>query len=367
MTAPDGPPRDLRFDWDALPLVTADLPGTGGRIRSTLEDFEVEEIPLYDRSGAGDHTYVFFEKRGHNTKFVIDEFCRQLGIRFKDLGVAGLKDRHAVTRQWISFPAKFEGRLEGFALPEVRVLEVTRHSNKLGMGHLRGNRFRLRVRGAQADALGRARAILDRLEKTGVPNYFGPQRFGNTGENAVRGLELVRDGRMRGPEGIPLKRFLIGSLQSLLFNHYLRLRLERGVYDGLLEGDVAKKHETGGVFIVEDAALESPRAGSLELSATGPLYGRKVTPSAKAASQALEAEVLEAFALGWADFKDRLGSRRITRIKLESVELEATEDGFWLAFALPKGSFATVILREVMKVAVDQAGEGEDAGAEDAG
>ena len=351
---------NLVFDWEALPLVSQDSPGTGGRIRSVLEDFEVDELPAYPFSGSGEHTYVWFEKRGHNTKFVIDEVCRQLGIRFKDLGVAGLKDRHAVTRQWISFPAKFEARLEGFSLPDVRVLEVTRHTNKLGMGHLRGNRFRLRVRGAEADALERARVILDRLERTGVPNYFGPQRFGNTGENAVRGLELVRDGRMRGPESIPLKRFLIGSLQSLLFNQYLRLRFERDVFDGLLEGDVAKKHETGGVFIVEDAALESPRAKNLELSATGPLFGRKVTPSARGASQALESEVLAAFDLTWADFKDRLGSRRITRIKLEAVELEAADDGFWLAFALPKGSFATVVLREVMKVNVDQAEASED-------
>jgi len=355
---------DFTFSWDSLPLVTADLPGTGGRIRAELEDFQVTERPAYPPSGEGEHLYLWLEKRGHTTKFVMDALRDQLGVKPKDIGVAGLKDRHAVTRQWMSVPRKFESRLSALDLPGLTLLETGLHTNKLGIGHLRGNTFRLRVRDAAPEALPRAGGIIERLERLGVPNGFGPQRFGRDGTNAVRGLELVRDGRMRGPESIPLKRFLIGSLQSLLFNHYLALRLERGLYGALLEGDVAKKHETGGMFTVEDAALESPRAAALEVSATGPLYGKKVMP-ARGPSRALEDEVLAAYGLTWEGFKDRKGSRRITRVVLDAARLQPTDDDYWIEFELPKGSFATVVLREVMKVEVDAADEEVEAGGDE--
>ena len=344
---------NLTFDWNDFPTVTQDLPGTGGRIRTAPEDFEVTEESAYPLSGSGEHVYLWIEKRGNTTKYVVDEIARQLGVKFKDIGVAGLKDRHAVTRQWISLPRKFESRLGEFTLPGAEILSTTAHGNKLGIGHLRGNRFRIRVRDTGANSLEIAEGNLERLRILGVPNYFGPQRFGNTGTNAVRGLELVRDGRMRGPESIPIKRFLIASLQSLLFNHILRLRLERGVFAGFLRGDVAKKHDTGGVFVVEETATENPRAERLEVSATAPLYGRKVTPVAQFESRALEDEVLALFDLNWEHFKDRHGDRRITRIKLGEAKLEGTPDGYWIEFSLPKGCFATVVLREVLKVNVD--------------
>jgi tRNA pseudouridine13 synthase len=341
---------NLTFDWNDFPTVTEDLHGTGGRIRATPEDFEVTEEGAYPLSGSGEHLYLWIEKRGNTTKYVVDEIARQLGVKFKDIGVAGLKDRHAVTRQWISLPRKFESKLSEFTLPGTEILSTTAHGNKLGIGHLRGNRFRIRVRDTQPNSLERAERTLERLRTLGVPNYFGPQRFGNTGTNAVRGLELVRDGR---PESIPIKRFLIASLQSLLYNHILRLRLERDVFAGFLHGDVAKKHDTGGVFIVEDASTEQPRAARLEVSATAPLYGRKVTPVAQFESRALEDEVLGLFDLNWEHFKDRHGDRRITRIKLGEAKLEEAIDGYWIEFSLPKGCFATVVLREVLKVNVD--------------
>ncbi len=343
---------NLNFDWSDFPTVTNDLPGTGGRIRAEQADFQVEEQGAYPLSGSGEHLYLWLEKRGHTTKFVVDELSKQLGVKFKDIGVAGLKDRHAVTRQWISLPRKYEARLSGFALPETEILSVTAHANKLGIGHLKGNRFRIFVRDTASDSLERAGTILERLSVTGVPNYFGPQRFGNTGGNATRGLELVRDGRMRGPESIALKRFLISSLQSLLYNHIVAKRIAHGVFDGLLLGDLAKKHDTGGVFTVEDAELETPRAKRLEVSATAPLFGRKIAPATRDAGT-LEAEVLAAFELTWEAFKDRHGDRRITRILVSDTNLETVEGGYWLSFLLPKGSFATVVLREVMKVDVD--------------
>jgi tRNA pseudouridine13 synthase len=356
---------NLNFDWNDFPLVSSHLPGTGGRIRAELEDFCVSENPAYPPSGSGEFTYLQLEKRGHTTKFMLEELHRQLGVPFKDFGVAGLKDRHAVTVQWISLPQKFEARLEQFAFEGIRILEVSRHGNKLGMGHLHGNTFRIRVRGTAQNALEHTSAVLAHLAQTGIPNYFGIQRFGNTGSNATRGLELVLDGRMKGRESIQIKRFLISSLQSLLFNHNLRLRLERGVFTSVLLGDVVKKFETGGTFTVEDVPTDSARALALELSSTAPLYGRKIMP-ARLEALALETEVLELFGLHWQHFASRKGARRSTRVRLENHHLEPTEDGFWLEFQLPKGSFATVLLREIMKNNVD-APEDEDTDNEHSG
>ncbi len=344
----------LYFDWNDLPLITHDLPGTGGRIRAEQTDFEVTEIPAYPFAGTGEHLYLFIEKRGHTTKHLVDELCKQTGIRFAEIGVAGLKDRHAVTRQWISVPKKHEPRLAQFSLPDVQILETTSHTNKLGMGHLQGNHFSVRVREAQNIAA--AQTTLEKLAVTGVPNYFGPQRFGNTGRNAERGLELVLDAKLRGPESIPVKRFLISSLQSQLFNYYLRLRLERNLFASVLLGEVVRKHQTGGVFVVEDLQAEQLRAANFEISALGPLYGKKTMP-AKFAAKEFEEEILREFGLDSRSFGMRKGARRLSRIKLSNANLATTEDDYKVSFDLPKGSFATVVLRELMKVNIDAISE----------
>ncbi|WP_104990017.1 tRNA pseudouridine(13) synthase TruD [Deinococcus sp. NW-56] len=351
----------LVFDWTALATRT-ETPGTGGRLRTVPGDFRVEELPAYGLSGEGEHLYLRLEKTGHTTAHVLRELTTQLGVRDRDVGVAGLKDRHAVTTQWISLPAKYEPRLEGFALDGVRVLEVTRHGNKLGLGHLRGNRFVVRVRGAEGTAE-TAAATLALLTAGGVPNYFGPQRFGLHGLNAEEGLRVLRgESRVRDPR---VRRFLTTSVQSLLFNRFLSLRLERGLFDRLIAGDMAKKHDTGGVFLVEDAAAESPRAERGEVSATGTLFGRKVKPLSLDAG-ALEAEALAAFGLTPEVFASRRGDRRLTRVFPEGAEVQPEQDGYTVAFTLPRGSFATSVLRELTKMAVDAPDEPDVAEEEEA-
>ncbi len=351
----------LRFRWADLPEVSRDVPGTGGSVRHLPEDFIVTERPLYLPDGNGSHAYALVEKRSLTTRDLVVAL-QQAGLEEKQIGVAGLKDKHALTRQWLSVPNRFAAALE--ALDEVagvRVLETSRHKNKLGIGHLLGNHFRVRVRDASPvapDAAERARRALKRLQESGVPNYFGPQRFGRFGNNAVDGLKLVRGGWV--PGGHRLKRFFVSALQSQLFNYGLKLRLERGLYGRVLAGDWAKKHDTGGVFRVEDEEVENARAARLEISATQPLYGKKVRVSGGEAG-ALEEEVLAHFGLRWLDFRSRKGSRRITRVTLSEVEVEPTEDGYWVSFFLPKGSFATNVLREVMKVEVDEPVSNRDA------
>jgi len=346
--------RSLKFDWNTLPTLTPQLEGSGGIIRAVLEDFRVDEIPLYPFKGQGEFLMVRLEKRGHNTNHVMGELCNQLGIEPKKVGVAGLKDRHAVTTQWMSIPAKLEKHLGNFQLEGVKILETALHDNKLGMGHLLGNRFEIRVRDA-AGTVNRAQAVLDVLLERGLPNYFGPQRFGVDGRNAEEGLKLMKN-KMRGGGSIPLKRFLVSAVQSQIFNAFVAARLERGIFDRLLEGDMAKKHDTGGVFRVLDAELETPRAQRGEVSALGTLFGRKAKPLTGAAG-VLEREILDAFGLEPEDFSSRLGDRRFTRVFITNASLEGTEDGYWLRFNLPRGSFATSVLRELTKTAVDAADE----------
>ena len=340
-------PDRLVFDFDRYPYLTADLPGTGGRIRAQPEDFRVVEVPAYEPSGEGEHLYLFVEKRGLTTRELVDHLVGALGVPEKQIGVAGLKDKHAVTRQWVSLPARYAERLPLLEeLPGVRILETGRHTNKLGVGHLRGNRFEILIRDVLPGSDTSARAVLDRLLRLGVPNYFGPQRFGLGGQNPVRGYRLVKQGKGRGRPW--LKKFLIGSLQSLLFNDWLALRMERGLYDRVMLGDIAKKHATRGEFRVEDPEAENPRAAALEISATGPLHGRKYFETTDEA-RALEDEILARYELAREDFRARKGARRPLRFPLEEARLEVREEGLWLAFFLPKGAYATAVLREVMK------------------
>ncbi len=347
----------LTFRWSDLPPVTGDLAGTGGVLRVDPDDFAVRELPAYLPSGDGSHAYARVEKVGHTTRDLLLALA-DAGIPEANVGVAGLKDKVARTEQWLSVPRRFEDVAWPAlaALDGVTVLETSRHRNKLGIGHLRGNAFTIRIRdvaatdgGAAADA---ARAVLARLARDGSPNYFGPQRFGRFGRNAVDGWRLVHGEAV--PGGHRLKRFFVSALQSQLFNLWLAERVVDGTYTGVVVGDWARKHDTGGTFEVgeDDWADAQARAASLAISATLPLYGKKVRPSAAEAGRR-EAAGLAALGLRWLDLVGRHGDRRSTRIAGLSAEVEAAGDDLVLRFDLPKGSYATSVLREVMKVEVD--------------
>ena len=336
----------LRFSWNDLPAASADIPGTAGILRAQLEDFEVEEIPSYLPSGTGSHAYVFVEKRRLTTRDVVDAIVEG-GAPRGSIGFAGQKDKYAVARQWLSAPAEHEKSLTALDnLEGVRVLETSMHRNKLGLGHLRGNRFRVRVREAREDWGPVAENLLKHLRSVGVPNYFGPQRFGTFNTNIADGLRLIRGERMRTDRR--MQRFYQSALQSHLFNQLLKLRIERGLYDSVLSGERAQRHDTGGMFVVDDGERESERARRLEISAALPLFGKKARLSAGDAG-ALEERVLSEYGLEYGQFRRIPGARRISRIRLDDASIEAAGGGYVAAFTLPKGAYATSVMRELMK------------------
>lgn len=350
----------LTFRWDDLPALSADLTGTAGRIRYEPEDFVVEELPAYLPEGRGSHTYVRVEKVGRTTRDLV-ALLAAAGVPDRSIGVAGLKDKLARTQQWLSLPNAHAAALSALEGAEgVRVLEVSRHRNKLGIGHLRGNRFTIRVRDVEPGAAARARAVLASLRERGVPNYVGPQRFGRFGRNAVDGYLELR-GHVQ-PGGPRLRRFFVAALQSQLFNLLLAERIRDGSFASVVAGDWPRKHDTGGTFEVLDLAAEAPRALALAISATLPLYGSKVRVSGASAGER-ELALLERLGLRWQDFRARRGDRRITRLVGLDASVEDEGDALTLRFTLPKGSYATTLLREIMKVPVDAPSEDPGEGA----
>ncbi|BDG02554.1 tRNA pseudouridine(13) synthase TruD [Anaeromyxobacter oryzae] len=338
----------------ALPFVTLDLPGSGGALRASPEDFRVDEVPAYLPSGAGPHLYVRVEKRGRTTRDVLRHLAGVLGVPERDAGYAGLKDKEAVTTQWLSFPLAKEPDPAALAAPGISVLELSRHANKLRPGHVRSNRFVLAVRGGD---LARARACAEALAARGLPNFFGPQRFGAEGRNAAVGRALLRGERTaetgRAVRDRFLKRLSISAYQAELFNRWLVARLHDGLFGTALAGDVLKKLDTGGLFTCEDPATDTARVVRFEVSPAGPMFGHKLRAAAGEAL-AREERLLAEEGIALADFArgggEAEGTRRAARLRVE-VALEPLEDGegYRARFELPKGSYATVVMRELMK------------------
>jgi len=334
------------------PLATADLPAAGGRIKEVPEDFVVEELPAYEPAGTGEHLYLWVEKKNLNTQDVVRALARHCEISPDDIGTAGLKDRQAVTFQYLSLPAKAEPKIAGFALEGVRVHRQVRHGNKLRTGHLRGNRFRLRLRQVQNyEALEKA---LERLKAHGVPNYFGEQRFGVVDDNATLGRMLLKGERLpRKPQKFQRKLYL-SAFQSLLFNKALAQRVKEGSFAKALLGDVMKKEETGGVFVCEAPAVDQGRVDLFEISPAGPMFGPDMVP-AQAEVAAREAALLEEAGVEPADFErgkgETQGTRRPYRVLLRNTTLQRDEEvsGAWLTFELSRGAYATVVLEELLK------------------
>ena len=327
------------------------------RIRSQPEDFFVEEIPLYPPLGHGPHTHLLVEKRRLNTDDVVKALARALGLPRREIGYAGRKDRFAVARQWFSVPVTRGERLAAIDLErgKAAILARERHPERLRVGQLAGNRFRLVVREVDEDSGRRAREALDRLRRRGLPNRFGRQRFGRDGRNAERGLKILSDERYRGDRR---RAFLmVSALQAEVFNRVLERRAP--ALDRLLSGDLAVVHGTGELFLVDDGVAESERAARFEVSATGPIFGTKMRSPTGAAAE-LEAAAMAGAGLE-TDWRRKLprglrlfGDRRSLRVRPRNASAEWADGCLRLEFELPAGSYATVLVEELFPEGFDE-------------
>lgn len=329
----------------------AGSPGPVLRMRSRPEDFRVDEQPLYAPSGEGKHTFLHVEKRGRTTEQVARALSRASGVPSRDVGYAGRKDRHAVTRQWFSLEGVDPEAALAFDLEGARVLEAVRHEHKIRTGHLRANAFEIVLRADAPVALAPIRARAAELVARGLPNRFGDQRFGRDGDNAERARAMLRGGR--GPRDRREARFLVSALQSEVFNAVLAARID--AYDSVVLGDVARVEESGGLFWVDDVEADRARAADFEISATGPIFGKKARAprdEAREIEDAIYAEldIPPAEAIVLPRGVRARGTRRPLRVRPEGLEVDAPSEGEGVVVrcALPPGSYVTVLLEALV-------------------
>ncbi|MFG0246281.1 MAG: tRNA pseudouridine(13) synthase TruD [Phycisphaerales bacterium JB052] len=419
--------------------LTREFPGVGGQIKQRPEDFLVEEIPLYPPSGQGEHLYIFVEKQGLTTLQLRDAIAHHFQVDRRAIGHAGLKDKHAITRQVISvhIPGKAPEEFPSFQHDRARVLWIDLHENKLQRGHLMGNRFSIKIRGVDPLKVRDAKRSLEMLARIGMPNRFGEQRFGYLMNNHLVGralikgdhqaaLDLILSPKPGAPKGsidareayaqgdyaqaadlmpkvFKVERnalrslargdapdraikaidptaagFFISSFQSAIFNAVLNDRVQSGTLDTLEAGDLAFVLKSRASFEVTTQELESGdetlqnRLDAFEISPSGPMWGTTM-PRAEG-----EVGQRELAALAQADVspkdmelceqRDGLpmigGDRRPLRIPVIDPEVEGgiDEHGSYIrcAFELPRGSFATTVMDEVMKTSTQQGVENGD-------
>jgi tRNA pseudouridine13 synthase len=374
---------------DELPYLTADIAGIGGKLKTRCEDFRVEEIPLYEPCGEGTHVYFRIEKTNLATMRAVEEIAAALGRSSRDFGYAGLKDAQAVTVQTFSLEHIDPELIRSLSLPRIRIFDLGRHTNKLKLGHLAGNRFTIRIRQVDTARLPEVQQMLEALSSRGVPNYFGPQRFGLRGDTWEIGRAVLNDdydqavsvmlgspcdadyGEVREARALfaegryeeaadawpypfrneirmcramaknkgdarrsfrvadkKLRRFYISAYQSQLFNQVVAQRLES--LDRLEQGDLAWRHPQGAVFLVEDVTREQPRCDEFEISPTGPLFGYKMRRP-QGPSDELEQTIIQQQGMTPDDWRESgkhrvKGGRRPLRFQPRQASATAGED-----------------------------------------
>ncbi len=348
--------KQLKQAMLQLPYISSDLPGIGGVIKASPEHFQVEELLPYAPCGEGEHVFIRLRRQGWNTADVGQALGRLFGLRSAGIGWAGRKDKHAVTTQSFSLQlpmaqpiSEIESKLEGLPF---EILEVKRHRNKLKTGHVAANRFDIILCDVPPDAMDTADAIVQRIKMSGIPNYYGEQRFGFDLRNIDRATAILRRGRARGKK----EGFMVSVLQSALFNLWLKDRIERDAVNAVLKGDVVQKTDTGGMFVVEDVEEAQQRFEARKLVYTGPIFGYKMR-SADDEARHYESGILKSFGLELETFKPlkASGSRRRALLYIEDLSIAHAEDGLRFVFTLPSGAYATTVLREFTRKPTDTA------------
>lgn len=334
----------------APPLAWGSGPIAAGTLRASPEDFAVVEMLGFEPSGAGPHALLTVRKRGANTEWVARELARAAGCKPFEVGFAGLKDRNAVTTQAFTVPRgkRTAEEFVGLAGEGYEVIAAAAHQKKLPRGALLGNRFEITVRDLRCDA-DTLRQRLESLARAGVPNYFGPQRFGREAGNLAAVLQAAQH-PMGGRGGRSEQGFMLSAARSVIFNAILAARVRQGSWNRLLVGDVANLDGRGSVFAVAapDAELER-RCDELAVHPTAPLWGEGEALSAGEA-RSLEETVAREFpeALAVIAAARMNAERRALRMAVRDLTHEYEQDVLRLRFALPAGSFATAVLRELI-------------------
>lgn len=318
--------------------------------RLVPEDFYVEELPSWSPSGDGEHDVLWVEKRGANTRWVADQLAKYADVHPSAVSYAGLKDRHALTLQWFSVhrPGRNINWFE-FACADVRILKAEQHSRKLRIGTLAGNKFAIRL---QHDGLDET-AVLERVKllcSQGVPNYFGPQRFGREGDNLRLATALANGRKLSRSK----RSFALSAARAMIFNDVLAHRVADNSWNRSQSGDVLMLAGSQSVFDASDeeaAALEA-RTASQDVHPTAPLWGRGALRTTGAIAELEQQtadrypDLVSACERGGADMQ-----RRATRISMHDMTIEYDDQYLLLHFSLPAGCFATAVINELVTLA----------------
>lgn len=323
-------------------------PSGSGKIRSLPEDFIVKENLSFEPSGAGEHAFLYIEKKGENTEYVARQLARFANVRQRDVSYAGLKDRYAVTSQWFSvwLPGKADPDWTAFESDGIKLLSSTRHARKLKRGVLSGNSFKLIIRDWQGDQDKTIRQ-LEQIKANGVANYFGSQRFGNDGQNVFKALAMF-DGAKVGREQ---RSIYLSAVRSYLFNLILADRVTQHNWNQPVFGDAYQFDLSHSCFQSAQPDAEIiRRLAAKEIHPTGALWGRG-EPDVSADALAIEQAIIdahEALAKGLiANAVDR--DRRALRVNVQDLNWRFVDGAtLELSFALPAGSYATSVLREII-------------------
>ena len=336
--------------------------------KQSKDDFIVTEIPLYDFTGEGEHIILKMRKKDLSTWDAVQIISNSIGCKSRDIGYAGLKDKNAMTIQYISIPKQYENKLDEFEHAKIKFIEKTYHNNKVRVGHLKGNKFFIRLKRVFPSDANILESVLGQIATYGMPNYFGFQRFGIDGDNYIKGKQII-DGTLK-ERNRKLKQMYVNAYQSFLFNNWLSKRIEISKLVDAFEpkeiceklgmsveevkslkmqehpfkimmGDVMSHYPFGRIFHVEDIKSEAEKFNARDRVATGLLCGKKTKLSVDKARE-LEEQFDE--------ITKEDGARRFAWIFPNECESEYKEDNnhFELSFILPKGSYATELIRELL-------------------
>ncbi|TVP88299.1 MAG: tRNA pseudouridine(13) synthase TruD [Pseudomonadaceae bacterium] len=328
------------------------------RLKASAEHFAVTEMLNIEFSGSGEHLWLLIEKREQNTEAVAKLLAKAAGIGVRDVGYAGLKDRLAVTRQWFSLhlPGREDPDLSALWQADLCLIEQQRHQRKLQRGAHQANRFAIRLTDLHADQA-QLDSRLRQLARSGVPNYFGPQRFGHGGQNLLEARDWAARGALPPARG--KRSRLLSSARSYLFNQVLAARVADGTWQQILADDCVAFTDSRSHFAAHRLSADDPRVAALDVHPSGPLWG-KGEPPVSGAVLALEQAVAaaEPALCDWLAGAGLKQERRILRLPIGALTWHyPTVDCLQLEFTLPTGCFATVVVRELVSLISSPAGE----------